>query len=200
MIQYPKRYAIYDTETTGLLTGHDEIVELAVKIYDKDGTFKTGSWILLGDRPSCPEALNAHKITEERRRERGIDPKIAFQEFIDLVGDRPFIGHNAIQFDNPMLWNNLFRSGFDPDKLNPKFKATVDTAALYKARKLGDAQSWYETHHDFALRVLSIVAPGLKFNLKIACQELGIDVSDLGLHSAAGDVEAVSRLYNKLIV
>ena len=200
MIQYPRRYAIYDTETTGLTPALDQIVELAVKVCDRDGTTTAKHWMIRGDRPSCPEAFNAHKITEERRAAEGIEAKVAYEEFLELIGDRPLIGHNAIQFDNPMLWNNLFRAGFDPDKLNPKFKATVDTAALYKAKKLGDAQRWYETHHDFAMRILSTIAPGVKFNLKTACAEMGINVADVALHSAAGDVEAVSRLYNKLIV
>lgn len=200
MIQYPRRYAIYDTETTGLTPALDQIVELAVKVCDRDGKFIAKRWMIKGDRPSCPEAFNAHKITEERRAAEGIEAKVAYEEFLELIGDRPLIGHNAIQFDNPMLWHNLFKAGLEPDRMLPKFKATVDTAALYKAKKLGDSQRWYETHNDFALRVLGTIAPGVKFNLRTACAEMEINVVDLALHSAAGDVEAVSRLYNKLIV
>lgn len=200
MILYPKRFAIFDTETTGLDTELDEIVELGVKTVEKDGTVVKKSWILKGDRHSAPKALAAHGIVETERQFNGVDPKEALYEFIEIVGSMPLIGHNIFRYDVPLLAANMRRAGYDPTELwAKKFNASIDTAALYKSRLIKEPQRWYENHRAYAERVLEIVAPGVKYNLTHACKAEGIDVSDLVAHRTDGDVEMVHRLYNKLV-
>lgn len=198
MIVYPKRYAIFDTETSGLDVTKDEIVELGVKIVEKDGSTATKTWLLQGTRPSCPEALATHGITEADRAEHGVDPKQAFWEFIEMVGTLPLVGHNLVRYDNPLLAANMDRHGFDSKLMQKKFDASVDTAALHKALKLKEGQRWYEDNIAFYTRVLDIKAPGVRFALSVACKDHGIDTSDVIPHRVAGDVELVHRLFIKL--
>jgi len=209
-MMYPRRYAVYDTESSGLDLSIDQIVELGVKVVEKDGTSVFKSWILKGDVPSKPEAAAVHGITEEIRFSEGVDPAVVYAEFCEMVKGLPLVGHNLLRFDNILLKRDLVNwmveAGLSrPHPVHQVVEAidaglVVDTAALFKARELKAPRYWYETHEQHANRVLDVKAFGLKFNLKHVCTKLGIDMTDLVAHRVAGDVEAVDRIYKKLVL
>jgi hypothetical protein len=74
----------------------------------------------------------------------------------------------------------------------------VDTAALYKSQKLGEAMSENETLLTFCRRVMDIRAFGVKFNVGVCCDELGIDRSRTEQHRTSGDVYLTHEIFKKL--
>jgi DNA polymerase III alpha subunit (gram-positive type) len=108
-----EEFIIFDTETTGLNTYHDDIVEVAGTIWRKNGeaeTFEELIWV------------SPNKMTSEAQRIHGISakdvenarkPDEVFGDFVKFCADRPLVAHN-IRFDFPMLNSNLVRSGLRP--------------------------------------------------------------------------------------
>lgn len=212
MLRFPKRYAIYDTETTGLDITKVEVIELAVKIVDPDaGREETYSWLVRPKVAIPAEITEITGITQEMVNEKGVPIEDALTGFIAATSGFAYIGHNILRFDNPIMERLLTDYTLTPGVVGDvlavaaahgtirRFPKSVDTAALFKARELGVAQMWHEDHRTFAQNILDLRAPGVKFNLMHACGALGIDTSDIQAHRAAADVELVDRLYRKLI-
>lgn len=108
-----EEFIVFDTETTGLNTYHDNIIEIGAVIWKKDGQLKSFEE-LIWSHPSklSAEAQAIHGITPEEI-EKARKPKEVYADFIDFCGDRALVAHN-IKFDYPMLNSNLIRSGMKP--------------------------------------------------------------------------------------
>ena len=74
----------------------------------------------------------------------------------------------------------------------------VDTAAIYKGQKMGLPQQENEAHMVYASRVLDQPVKGLKYNLKVACEDNQVQTNDVRAHRAAADVLITHRLYEAL--
>ena len=102
---------VFDTETTGLSTTEDDIIQIAA-VRMRNGHVVEGSSfnvhietdrdipLMLGDIPN--------PIIEERRHQRLLPPDVALSLFLDYVGDTPLVAHNA-SFDYTILHYNLQR-------------------------------------------------------------------------------------------
>ena len=112
-------YVVVDTETTGLNTDRDEIVQIgAVRI--------AGGKIVEGDlferlvnpgRPIPQSSIRFHGVTDERvAHAPGIEAIL--QEFLDYAGDAVLIGHN-IAFDLAFM-----------NRTRPVPNAAIDTMLL----------------------------------------------------------------------
>lgn len=199
-MKYPDKYAIYDLETTGLDPREDEAVEIGAMMVVDGKVAAARTWILKPSVPIPKEASDIHGITPEMVGELGADRHECWEEFVDFVGLNamhspwPIVGHNIVRFDNLFLARALAQIGFTLDGAD-----FIDTAAIYKGRKLGifmDEAS--ETHEAYARRVLETKAFGLKYRLADVYQELGGSMAGIVAHRASGDVRMTNHVYRTL--
>lgn len=202
-MEYPKSYLVWDLETTGLNPETDRIVEVAYMKVENGEITKTYSAILDHDIDIPESASNVHGITRVKATAEGIYPPSAIKNLIEAIQEsEAVITHNGIRFDVPFLQCEMRRLGWcETDilwfgkRLNSKH---LDTAAMYKAKKIGADRKWHESFFDFASRVLDVKAYGVRYNVKTCCEELGIDMEGIQQHRALGDVTLTQRIYEKL--
>lgn len=108
-----KEMVIFDTETTGLDTFHDDIIQIAaMKIKGKEviGKFMVH---IETDR-TIPEMLGTivNPIIEERKTAEILSHEDALHQFADFAGDAVLLAHNA-DFDIHILEHNIRR--YAPD-------------------------------------------------------------------------------------
>lgn len=195
---YPKEYCIFDFETTGLDPTKDKVIEIgAYKVEYVAGSEVTvqRSWLIKQDKPLPPIITQITGINDEMLNSFGMDEATAFYEFIEFanVNKLPLIGHNIIKFDLLFLSKILLGGTMIEIK-----KKCIDTAALFKARKLHADRYWHESLYEFSERVIDTRVPGLKFNVGVACDELGIDKTKAIQHRAEGDVILTNEIYKEL--
>lgn len=169
--------AVIDTETTGLVAGINEIVQIAVVIVDDD--FKFVDKFVSKVRPMHqanidPEAMRVHKIKNLDEAPTPLQVRNAFYQWHEEVHDSAVIepiGHNY-SFDKDFL--KLFFGDYD-ERFYYKFR---DTFVL--AQALIDRGS---------LEVESL-------SLTPLCDHFEIPIKS---HDALGDVLATIQLYRKLL-
>ena len=110
----------FDLETTGVVVGHDHIVELCMHKVGIDGSTET---LVERVRPADKDGKTIH-IPEETSAIHGIyDKDVAdkptFKELapklINFLGDSDLAGYNSNKFDVPMLVEEFLRAGYDFD-------------------------------------------------------------------------------------
>jgi len=106
-------FILFDTETTGLNTFHDDIVEVAGVIWQKGLAPKAFQELMSININKMSEgAWEVHKIPKEDI-EQARDPREVLKDFKEFCGNRPLIAHN-IRFDFEILNSNLVKSGLTP--------------------------------------------------------------------------------------
>ena len=106
-------FVIFDTETTGLNTFHDDIVEIAAMIWQKNAEpHSFQELISVNINKMSDGAWNIHKIPKEEI-EKARRPSEVLSDFIEFCGDRSLIAHN-IRFDYDILNSNLIKNGLKP--------------------------------------------------------------------------------------
>ncbi len=121
------RPIFYDTETTGVSTKNDFIIELAAYDPEQDRTFEE---LIKPDIPIPPGATAIHHITDEMVAGKPSFKKVAgdFVKFCE--GETVLIAHNNNQFDEPMLQNEFARHELEfPDW---KFLDSLKWARRYR--------------------------------------------------------------------
>ncbi|MBN2306462.1 3'-5' exonuclease [Candidatus Peregrinibacteria bacterium] len=106
-------FIVFDTETTGLNTFHDDIIEVGARQWNKHGpgtSFEELIWV--NPNKITQAAWEIHKIPMEEV-EKARKPEEVLSDFIRFCGNKPLVAHN-IKFDFPMLNSNLVRSGLKP--------------------------------------------------------------------------------------
>jgi DNA helicase-2/ATP-dependent DNA helicase PcrA len=101
------RIVIFDTETTGIDTNNDEIIQIAaIDIIDGkiDKTFE----VYIKTDKSLEETESVHHISKEFLEENGLSRKEALKKFKEFVNNAILIAHNA-DFDINILNANLNR-------------------------------------------------------------------------------------------
>jgi len=193
---YPKNYCVFDFETTGLDPHTCKILEIgALKVREGQPDEQFSRLINWGI-PVPENITQITGITQEEIDRDGIDPETAKREFKEFIGTLPLIGHNIRNFDLKFLEQFFELTSGDWNALLGNY---LDTAAMYKAKKLGTDRHWDETFNDFAERVMEVRAYGVKFNVGIACEELQIDKTGLTQHRALADVILTNEIFKKLI-
>lgn len=122
-----KRFIYYDTETTGVRSDKDRVVELAAFDPERKRTFEK----LIN--PGCPipsEATAIHKITNEMVASAPSFKEIAleFMEFCE--GEVILIAHNNDNFDLHFMRNEFQRCGMEMPSW--KFLDTLKWARRYR--------------------------------------------------------------------
>lgn len=103
---------IYDTEANSLDTQKGVIQELAYALYDSDSKrcLKASSQLLKWGKnyEVDPRALEITGLTRDFCEKHGGPSIRVFEEFINVVKEADYVvGHNILQFDNPLMISNL---------------------------------------------------------------------------------------------
>lgn len=163
MLQY-ERIIVFDTETTGLDTENDDIIQIAaVEIINGKICREFNQYILT--EKFVGETVDIHKITDEYLLENGINKKIAFQNFINFVGESPLIAHN-LKYDKDIIKSNFEKIGL----------------------KLNDKISYFDSI-DLAKRIY----PNLP-NYKLEFLLKTLQVEGVNSHNAIDDVKATANV------
>jgi DNA polymerase III epsilon subunit-like protein len=201
---YPTTYVVWDLETTGLDRFNDRIVEFAALMVEDNEVVDSMSFILNHGIDIPEDAVRVHGITKKKCKQEGISPKVAMERAIRLLDTYPAsVTHNGLYFDIPFLLEEAIRLGLLAGEGYQEFEAhvydtCVDTAVLYKAKKINLRRYWDEAFADWGRRVMETKAYGVKFNVGFCCDELNIDRSNVAQHRAGGDVELTNEIYKKI--
>lgn len=104
-----RRIVIFDTETTGLDTEFDDIVQIAaVEIINGEATDKVFE-VYLNTAKSLDASSKVHGITADILAKKGCNPSDGLKGFAEFVRGDVLVGHNLQQFDLPILVSNLRR-------------------------------------------------------------------------------------------
>ena len=166
------REIIFDTETTGLDSREDRIIELGG--VELDNHFPTGRTIHLyinpGERKVHPDALAVHGITDEFLTDK---PKFAdvVDEILSFFQGAKWIAHNAT-FDMGFVNAELARLGQPPIAGSE----VIDTLALARRKH-----------------------PMGPNSLDALCKRYGIDNSHRTKHGALLDSELLAEVYIEMI-
>lgn len=206
-IAYPTTYLAWDLETTGLEKEACHILEIGCMLVHDGEEVSRRSW-MLNHNIEVPEKITEITgITKAIVDAEGMDPKKALEEFLEVILNNQHIAHlthNGMRFDIEWLAYHVAKTlgwtvGQHKDFLAHLYKNAIDTAVFVKAQKLGMDRGWNETFKEWADRVMNTFAKGVKYNVAICCQELGVDNSKLTAHRALGDVEATHEIYKKIL-
>jgi DNA polymerase III epsilon subunit-like protein len=183
-MQPVRSYVVFDFETTGLDFNRDRIIQVGLCVVSNGQVADRQDWLVRQDVPIDPEATRIHGITAEHVQARGISPPESLARLFEAVRGAPTCaGHNIHRFDIRFMWAESRRLGITP----PDPRNFIDTAALFKGWRLGLRQQAHESHQDYANRVFSIHAAGLRYSVEACVQTLGIRTDMVGRHSAGQD-------------
>lgn len=108
-----EEFVIFDTETTGLNTFHDDIIEIAGARWQLGHPTEIFSELIkVNPNRIHKEAWDIHKIPLEEI-ERARPAPAVLTDFVNFCGNRTLIAHNA-KYDFEIFNYNLIRNGFKP--------------------------------------------------------------------------------------
>ena len=106
-----KRFVVFDTETTGLDTENDDVIQIAA-IEVINGKIGNTFEVYVDTKKDLSESEKIHKISKKYLSENAIEKSDAFDQFFDFVGDDVLLAHN-LKYDIDVLNGNLNRLGKD---------------------------------------------------------------------------------------
>lgn len=166
------REIIFDTETTGLDSREDRIIEIGG--IELDNHFPTGRTLHLyinpGDRKVHPDALAVHGITDEFLSDKPAFADVA-EQILNFFDGAKWIAHNAT-FDMGFINAELGRLGMPA--IAPS--EVIDTLSLARRKH-----------------------PMGPNSLDALCRRYGIDNSHRAKHGALLDSELLAEVYIEMI-
>ena len=164
------RQIFLDTETTGLSAeGGDRIVEIGcVEMVGRRLTGDNRHFYLNPQRPSHPDALRVHGLTDEFLSDKPLFATVA-EELLSYLAGAELVIHNAA-FDVAFLDKELQRCG----RPGVAGKVAQITDSLLMAREL---------------------YPGKSNSLDALCKRLEVDNSNRTLHGALLDAGLLAEVY-----
>jgi DNA polymerase III subunit epsilon len=162
------REIIFDTETTGLESKQDRIIEIGgVELFNHFPTGKTlHIFINPGDRKVHPDALAIHGITDEFLKDKPVFADVV-QEIIDFFDGAKWIAHNAT-FDMGFINAEFERLGIPPVPNDQ----VIDTLSMARRKH-----------------------PMGPNSLDALCRRYGIDNAHRTKHGALLDSELLAEVY-----
>jgi DNA polymerase III epsilon subunit-like protein len=188
-------YSVFDLETTGFSHRTCQIIEIGWCVVREGITQPPRSVLVACDSPLPGEIVRLTGITDEMLIADGVCLSEALRTFLDDTRGLLLVGHNVLRFDMPFLEAACSQVGVIPPS-RPRYR---DTAALYKAHRLGMRPRPNQDHWSFAFQALDRAAPGVKYSLPVCCEQLSIPFDGITRHRAAGDVTLTQRLYDRLL-
>lgn len=133
------KLVVFDTETTGLVSGQDEIIEFAAAVLElRDGAFAVTQeydhFVTLSPGKTIPPQIQSLTgITDRDLREEGISKTRLCRDVAEMIaGDKTLLLAYNAHFDLCFLFYTLMKDG-DPAVLKGKDK--LDLLTVYKDRK-----------------------------------------------------------------
>lgn len=125
---------LLDVESSGLDTNADRIVSLAmVKLYPEGDTSKLEIFANPGIRIR-PEVTSIHGISNEQAATFKTFKEQA-QEVHQYLQQSDLAGYNCVNFDIPIIWEELYRAGIEWDLTGIKI---VDVGNIFKKKEPRD--------------------------------------------------------------
>jgi DNA polymerase-3 subunit epsilon len=176
--------AFFDIEATGKDPAHDRIVSLHIKKIRPDGSSRAASWMVNPRVKMSDEVIAIHGITNESVAGLQTFNEVA-PSVLAFLKDCDLATFNGSNFDIPILWEELNRSGI---KWNLNGVQHVDVGNLFKKkepRTLTAAVKFYcgrdhEGAHDAGADVDATVAV-LEAMIQRSNTDFSNDYSDLAL-------------------
>ena len=165
-------YAVFDLETTGLDANTSQIIEIGWCVVRNQLAGKPRALLITCDGGVPPEIRRFTGISNEMLAADGQELGVALTSFLDETDGLPLVGHNVLRFDMLFVEAACRKAGKAPPARN-RYR---DTAALYRASRLGMSPRPRQDHWSFASEALDRRAPGLHFALHVCCAELGISL------------------------
>lgn len=189
---------VFDTETTGLEVGLDDVIQIAARRL-KGGRCIETLTLFLETKRTIPKMLGniPNPMVEEyeaaKARGKLLPPALAFKKFLAFVGDAPVVGHN-VEYDV-----NIVNAQYAAlkDRMEKVFADGVDLSALPRAYARGELLKRYDTLRlSYALERIICREKGLKrlpsHKLKDLIRILGVEGTNS--HKADDDVAATEGL------
>ena len=186
-------YAVFDLETTGLDANTSQIIEIGWCVVRNQLAGKPRALLVTCEGGVPPEIRRLTGISNEMLAADGQELGVALTSFLDETDGLPLVGHNVLRFDMLFVEPACRKAGKAPPARN-RYR---DTAALYRASRLGMSPRPRQDHWSFAAE--DRPAPGLRFALHVCCAELGISLDNVVRHRAEGDVQITQQLYAQLM-
>lgn len=166
------REIIFDTETTGLDSREDRVIEIGgVELLNSFPTGRTYHvYVNAQGRSVHPDALAVHGISDAALADKPAFPEIS-ASFLEFIEGARLVAHNAT-FDMGFINSEFARIGLPP--IGPE--RVVDTLALARRRH-----------------------PMGPNSLDALCKRYGIDNSRRTKHGALLDAELLAEVYVELI-
>ena len=166
------REIIFDTETTGLDSREDRVIEIGgVELVNSFPTGRTFHvYINAQGRPVHPDALAVHGISEADLADKPTFPEIS-ESFLEFIDGARLVAHNA-SFDMGFINAEFGRLGLPPIAQ----ERVLDTLALARRKH-----------------------PMGPNSLDALCKRYGIDNSRRTKHGALLDSELLAEVYVELI-
>ena len=160
---------IYDLETRGVNTESAKIVEIAAhRVTAENGEVEKYQQLVKLPKGYLPKSsTRVHQITEDMV-ENAPHIEDVLPEFSKFIQDSILIGHNAIEFDNPILERHL-KEYLEIELTNPCYDTLVTTRTLY---------------------------PRKSFSLEALAEHF--DIPHGTLHRAEEDVEVTGKIFKEL--
>ncbi len=135
-------FVVFDTETTGLNTYHDDIIEIGAMVWEKGkDPVNFQELIKVNTAKISPEAWAVHQIPEDEIL-AARNPEEVLKDFIDWTENRSIIAHNA-KFDYDFLNSNLIKAGMKPYQNDDVACTLVYAREQGKPGKLGELAKHY---------------------------------------------------------
>ena len=165
------REIVFDTETTGLDSSEDRVIELGgVEIADYVPTGRTfHRYINAGGRPVHPDAERIHGITDQFLADKPRFEQVV-EEWLEFAGDARLVAHNA---------------PFDIGFMNAEFRR-LDLSPIPQVRVRD------------TLSLARQKFPNANNTLDGLCKRFGVDNSGREKHGALLDSELLAEVYIEL--
>jgi DNA helicase II / ATP-dependent DNA helicase PcrA len=109
-----KRIVVFDTETTGLDTLNDDIIQIAAIEINKGIVGRDFERFFATDKDLC-KTKNIHNISNETLLQKATDKRKGLNDFIYFLSNDALLAHN-IKYDFSILNSNLLNEGLKPVK------------------------------------------------------------------------------------
>jgi len=109
-----KRIVVFDTETTGLDTLNDDIIQIAAIEINKGIVGRDFERFFATDK-DLGKTKNIHNISDESLLQKATDKRRGLNDFIYFLSNDALLAHN-IKYDFSILNSNLLNEGLKPVK------------------------------------------------------------------------------------
>jgi DNA helicase-2/ATP-dependent DNA helicase PcrA len=159
------RIVVFDTETTGLDTENDDIIQIAA-IEIVNGEIGNEFEVFINTDKDLTDSEKIHHISKTQLNNYSIEKKSALKQFLNFVNDDVLVAHNA-NYDMSILRSNLKREGLPQ---------TISSGCLFDSIELA-----HRLYPDFQ-----------SYKLEFLIKALGVDGENT--HNALDDVKATVNL------